>query len=129
MARIVVVDDEQALASNLAAILESKGFEADTANLVMGVVETLVANPPDLVVLDVMAPDDPSAGFSIARKIRATEAIKKLPIIMLTGVNQTFPMDFSEKDMDDDWMPVQAFLEKPADPDVLIPKINELLGV
>ena len=128
MARIVVVDDEQNLANNLAVILKKEGFEADTANLSMDVVETLAANPPDLAILDVMAPQDPSAGFSIARQIRATASISKLPIIMLTGVNQSFPTEFTPKDIDDEWMPVQAFFEKPADPDELIKKINEVLG-
>ena len=128
MARILVVDDEQNLALNLAEILKSEGFEADTAYLAVDVVDALVAAPPDLVVLDVMAPEDPSAGFSIARKIRATAAISKLPIIMLTGVNQTFPMDFSAKDIDDEWMPVQAFFEKPADTAQLISKIKALLA-
>ncbi len=128
MPRILVADDEQALADNLASILQNEGFETDTADLTMALIETLAANPPDLLVLDVMAPEDPSAGFSIARKIRATESISKLPIIMLTGVNQNFAMDFSSEDIDDDWMPIQAFFEKPAKPDELIPKIKEILG-
>ena len=129
MPRIVIVDDELNLAENLAKILRQDGFEADTAYLAEAVVDTLVASPPDLLLLDVMAPDDPSAGFSIARTIRKTEGISKLPIIMLTSVNQSFPMDFSSKDIDDEWMPVQAFFEKPIDPAQLIPKIRELLGV
>ncbi len=128
MPRIMVVDDELEIAENLAKMLRGEGFEAETANLVEEVVDTLAANPPDLLLLDVMAPDDFSAGFTIARKIRATEAISKLPIIMLTGVNQAFPMDFSSKDIDDTWMPIQDFFEKPADPAKLIPKIREILG-
>jgi len=128
MPDILIVDDEQNLAENLAAILNNEGFEARTADLSEEVVDTLIANPPDLVLLDVMAPEEPSAGFIIARKIRATEAIAKLPIIMLTGVNQAFPADFSDKDIDGDWMPVQAFMEKPANPATLIPKIREVLN-
>ncbi len=128
MPEIVVVDDEQNLADNLVAILKNKGFDAKSADLSVAVIDDLVASPPDLVVLDVMAPDDPAAGFVIARKIRATEAIAKLPIIMLTAVNQALPADFSEKDIEDVWMPVQAFLEKPANPDILVSKINAILG-
>ena len=128
MPKIVVVDDERNLADNLVAILKNKGFEAESADLSEAVVDALVASPPALVVLDVMAPDDPAAGFIIARKIRATEAIAKLPIIMLTAVNQALPADFSAKDIDDEWMPVQAFLEKPANPDMLVSRINTILG-
>ena len=127
MARIVIMDDEQELAANWADTLQRAGFEAEAADLTVAGVEALAANPPDLLLLDVMAPDDSSAGFTIARKIRATESISKLPIIMLTGVNQAFPIEFSSKDIDDEWMPVQEFFEKPADPEELIPKIRELL--
>ncbi len=128
MARIVIVDDELKLAEALAALLRQEGFEATAEYLSDAVVDTLVADPPDLIILDVMSPEDPSAGFTIARKIRATDTVNQLPIIMLTGVNQSFPMDFSEKDIDGDWMPVQAFLEKPVDPATLMPKIRKLLG-
>jgi DNA-binding response OmpR family regulator len=127
MARIVIMDDEQELAENWADTLQRAGFEAEAADLTIAGVEALAANPPDLLLLDVMAPDDSSAGFTIARKVRATESISKLPIIMLTGVNQAFPIEFSSKDIDDEWMPVQEFFEKPADPEKLIPKIRELL--
>jgi len=127
MARIVVADDDLAQARNMAEILKCEGFEAETADLTLDVVDTLAANPPDLLLLDVMEPGDPSAGFTIARKIRATAAISKLPIIMLTNVNQAFPVDFSAKDIDGNWMPVQDFCEKPADPAKLIPRIRELL--
>ena len=127
MARIVIMDDEQELAENWADTLRRAGFEAEAADLTIAGVEALAANPPDLLLLDVMAPDDSSAGFTIARKVRATESISKLPIIMLTGVNQAFPIEFSSKDIDDEWMPVQEFFEKPADPEKLIPKIRELL--
>ena len=127
MARIVIMDDEQELAENWADTLQRAGFEAEAADLTVAGVEALAANPPDLLLLDVMAPEDSSAGFTIARKIRATESISKLPIIMLTGVNQAFPIEFSSKDIDDEWMPVQEFFEKPADPEKLIPKIRELL--
>jgi DNA-binding response OmpR family regulator len=127
MARIVIMDDEQELAENWADTLQRAGFEAEAADLTVAGVAALAANPPDLLLLDVMAPDDSSAGFTIARKVRATESISKLPIIMLTGVNQAFPIEFSSKDIDDEWMPVQEFFEKPADPEKLIPKIRELL--
>ena len=127
MARIVIMDDEQELAENWADTLQRAGFEAEAADLTIAGVEALAANPPDLLLLDVMAPEDSSAGFTIARKVRATESISKLPIIMLTGVNQAFPIEFSSKDIDDEWMPVQEFFEKPADPEELIPKIRELL--
>ena len=128
MPRILVVDDELELATNIADILKQEGFEAETADLSDAVVDALVANPPDLVLLDAMAPGDASAGFTIARTIRRTEAIKDLPIIMLSAVNDTFPLKFSSKDIDGNWMPVQDFIEKSGDPAKLVARIRELLA-
>jgi CheY-like chemotaxis protein len=84
---------------------------------------------PDLVVLDVMFPEDASAGFELARSMRhKNQNLKDVPILMLTAINTKFPLGFGAKDIDDDWLPVTDFLEKPVDFDLLRQKIAELLG-
>jgi len=47
---------------------------------------------------------------------------------MLTAINTKFPLGFSSSDIDDDWMPVGGFLEKPVDFQVLRRKVNDLLS-
>ena len=74
-----------------------------------------------------MFPDDPVAGISLAREIRHKRKTRDLPIVLLTGVNQEFPMDFSADDIDPDWMPVQEFIEKPFETQELVRAINRLL--
>ena len=122
MSRIKIVDDDHEIANNTAAILEALGYQVSVCHCDKQALTELIEDPPDLLVLDVMFPDNPSAGFELARKIRALERIKMLPIIMLTGVNQHYPVDFSSDDIDDDWLPVQAFMEKPVDAKKLIKK-------
>ncbi|GAJ17044.1 unnamed protein product [marine sediment metagenome] len=46
---------------------------------------------------------------------------------MLTAINTKFPLGFGLKDIDDRWLPVTDFLEKPVDFDVLISKVAKLL--
>jgi len=82
---------------------------------------------PDLLILDVIFPENPAGGFDLARQIRRTPALSDLPVILLTSINQEFPMDFSARDIDEDWMPVQDFLEKPAAPATLLASIDRLL--
>ncbi|MCG7851112.1 MAG: hypothetical protein MIO92_01170, partial [Methanosarcinaceae archaeon] len=53
---------------------------------------------------------------------------KMIPILMLTAINTKFPLGFGPKDIDDDWLPVTEFLEKPVDFDVLVDKVSKLLG-
>ncbi len=128
MAIIRVIDDDVELANNLVEELKVKGFTVSAANETEGAEVALASDKPNLLVLDVMFPENPTAGFDLARLIRQTEGIKDLPIILLTAVNQEFPIDFSGNDIDPEWMPVQEFLEKPVNVDVLVEKINKLLA-
>ena len=47
-----------------------------------------------------------------------------IPILLLTAVNQQFPLGFSDKDIDSKWLPVTDFLEKPVDFTVLREKLT-----
>ena len=127
MARIMIIDDDIQLADNTALLIRQKGHEVTTLYTTGDAVRRITEDQPDLVILDVMFPDNPVAGFDLARQIRRTKAIKDLPIILLTGINQEFPMDFSSKDIDPDWMPVQDFMEKPVKMPALVTKVNRLL--
>ena len=128
MTRIAIVDDDEMFAENVAELLRGPDCEVTCLSDTDEAVAALTADPPDLVVLDVMFPEDPAGGFNIARQVRHTEGIKDLPIIMLTGVNQELPADFSSKDIDGEWMPVQDFFEKPPDLEKLTARIHELLA-
>jgi len=128
MEKIQIIDDDEEFASNISIILVKEGYETDVRNDTEGAVEHLVREKPDLLILDVMFPENQAGGFDLARKIRATSQIEKLPIILLTAVNQEFPMDFSAGDIDPNWMPVHDFVEKPVNTEKLLNKIKKLLG-
>jgi DNA-binding response OmpR family regulator len=114
------------LARDLGVMLEHEGFIVSYRDTTEGAVEELVRDKPDLLILDIMFPGSPGAGFDLAREIRHTPEVENLPIILLTGLNQEFPMDFSPEDIDDEWMPVQDFVEKPVKIGDLVRKIREM---
>lgn len=128
MARIKIIDDDVEMAENLSVVLKKEGHTVIVRDTTEGAIEDLAQDRPDLLILDVMFPENPAGGFDLARMIRQTPAIKDLPVILLTAVNQRFPMDFSSEDIDKDWMPVQDFIEKPANAKVLLEKMRRLLG-
>lgn len=128
MAKIMIIDDDVSLMDDMSVLLKDAGHTITVSDTVDGAIEKLTADKPDLLILDVMFPDNPAAGFDLARKIRQTREISQLPVVLLTGVNQQFPMDFSPGDIDSDWMPVQDFVDKPVDFKKLLKKINKLLG-
>ena len=127
MAKIKIIDDDLDLAEDLSLLLKNAGHEISTQDDTEGAVAVLIEEKPDLLILDVMFPENPAGGFDLAREIRGTPALKDLPVILLTAINQEFPMDFSSRDIDPEWMPVQDFLEKPVAPDVLLEKVDSLL--
>ncbi|MEI6564077.1 MAG: response regulator [bacterium] len=127
MARIIIVDDDVEFAEDLSKSLQQAGYDVEVKNRIEGLIEDIVLNRPDLLILDVMFPDNPVAGFDVARAVRLKEEIKSIPIILLTAVNQEHSMDFSARDIDPEWLPVQDLEEKPVAKAKLLKKISKLL--
>ena len=81
--RILVVEDEAALALLLTYNLESEGYVVSRAERGDEAEIMLAESVPDLVILDWMLPG--VSGFEICRRLRAREATRDLPVIMLTA--------------------------------------------
>jgi DNA-binding response OmpR family regulator len=129
MAYLLIVDDDEDFASTIATVLRQEGHEVQVELEIDSAVKSMENKPPDLAILDVMFPEDASAGFELARFMRhEKENLKNVPILMLTAINTKFPLGFGPKDIDDSWMPVTDFLEKPVDFDVLRDKVAKLLN-
>ena len=79
-ARILLVDDDVALAQLLREFLELQGFSVDMLHSAEAALERLEQSPPDLIVLDVMLP-----GMSGFEALRALRERHDLPVIMLTA--------------------------------------------
>ena len=128
MARIMIVDDDEDFASSAASVLESDGHEVSIELEADKSLAAMEQQHPDLVILDVMFPEDGLAGFEVARSMHRNEKLKDTPILMLTAINVKFPLGFSSTDIDEQWLPVAEFLEKPVDLDALRAKVSSLLG-
>jgi two-component system phosphate regulon response regulator PhoB len=81
--RILVVEDEAALSLLLAYNLEAEGFVVDRVERGDEAEVLLSEVIPDLVILDWMLPG--VSGLEICRRMRAREATRSLPVIMLTA--------------------------------------------
>ena len=82
-ARIMVVEDEEALTTLLRYNLDAEGYEVETVGRGDDADTRLKERVPDLVVLDWMLPG--LSGIELCRRLRARPETKQLPIIMLTA--------------------------------------------
>src|SRR5687767_8516568 len=83
MTTVLVVEDDDAIARLLNLQLTTEGYTVVTAADGTAALKAVAAEPPDVVLLDVMMPD--MDGWAVLRRIRAEEATAHLPIVMLTS--------------------------------------------
>ena len=126
MAKVMIVDDDRDFMDSVCRVLQYKGHSTTALYDTEGVIERLEQEPHDVLILDVMFPEDAAAGFRLSQDIRKHSDLAQLPILILSAINTKFPMGFGPDDINEAWMPVQDFLEKPIDFDVLAAKAKKL---
>jgi CheY-like chemotaxis protein len=129
MAKILMIDDDPDMVLAARLCLEGAGHQlADARNAATGL-RRLPEIQPDLIILDVMM-DSATEGFQTALQLRSTDpaspfaAFRRVPIVMLTALHSTTDLRFAP---DEDYLPVDAFLDKPIDPEQLIRTVKALL--
>ena len=134
MAKILVVDDDPSIVRVVQLALQAKGHEVLTANSREEGEAAAVAGKPDLMIVDVMMPEG-TEGFHLVWKIRQAkdERLRDVPIIMSTGIHSTTNIRFYPDETDGtyapgEFLPVQAWLDKPVHVEKLLEKVTQLLG-
>jgi len=134
MAKILVVDDDPSIVRVVQLALQAKGHEVLTANSREEGEAAAVAGKPDLMIVDVMMPEG-TEGFHLVWKIRQAkdEKLRDVPIIMSTGIHETTKIRFYPNETDGtyapgEFLPVQAWLDKPVHVEKLLEKVTQLLS-
>jgi two-component system, OmpR family, phosphate regulon response regulator PhoB len=81
--KILLVEDEPDIAEILQYNLEKEGFEVDVETRGDSALERIQADPPDLLVLDLMLPG--VDGLEIARMLQRDRRTSDVPVVMLTA--------------------------------------------
>ncbi|UCG31531.1 MAG: response regulator [candidate division WOR-3 bacterium] len=126
MKKILIVDDDVDFVEATKIVLEESGYDVEACLSAEACLEQLKANVPDLIILDVMMETDHS-GFDLCREIKRNLKTKEIPILMLTAVEQKYPMNFNRAAGDETWLPVDVYIDKPVEASVLLERINKLL--
>jgi CheY-like chemotaxis protein len=126
MKKILIVDDDRDVFESMKIVLEAEGYGVDWATNGTEAIEKAKAGKPDLMILDVMMNTD-DEGFQVSYRMRQDPELMHVPIVMVTSVGTKTGFSFDRK-RDQDFLPVNEFLEKPVDPKVLVDKVRENLG-
>lgn len=115
--RILLVDDEVAITSNLAPFLERAGFVVQVAGDGETALRLMATFDPILIILDVLMPK--LDGREVCRRLRAVG--NWTPILMLTQVGEATERAMTLEEGADD------YLNKPFDPHELVARIRAVL--
>ncbi len=125
--KILIVDDDQDLIAALQATLQSKQYTVVTAADRAEGMGKIRIDKPDLVILDVMM-STWSDGFEMSRELKEDPQLKDIPILILTAVKNKSGIDFKSTAGDPVWLPVDGFLNKPVEPQILLAEVEKLLS-
>jgi CheY-like chemotaxis protein len=125
--KIMIIDDDIDLVEAMRITLETDDYEVIDAQDGQKGLEILKKERPDLLILDVMM-GTLDEGFHVAYQIRNDEEIKDIPILMITAVGAQTGFEF-DMQRDEDFLPVNEFIEKPVNPQVLLDTVKRNLSV
>jgi CheY-like chemotaxis protein len=103
--RVLIVEDERHIIESLAFVLESEGFEVTSELDGEAGLRRVRADPPDVLVLDLMMPK--MNGLEVLKAIKADPALRSLPVVVLTAKGRQQDRRMAEE------IGVDAFMTKP----------------
>lgn len=129
MKSVYIVDDDRDIVDAISIVLKSAGYRVGFQNDEENLVENLISFQPDIVILDVIFPENNDAGFEMARLMKANDKTKNIPIMMLSAINEKgmYGFTFSNRDKDESYLPVEEFVEKPIQPEELLRKVAKII--
>ena len=118
--RIVVADDDADILDLVVFMLTQAGFEAEGVPDGVAALAAIEADPPRLAILDIMMPG--MSGIEVLRKVRASETIADLDVILLTARTRDADVDtgFAAGASD--------YVIKPFSPRELLHRVNAVLA-
>ena len=127
--RVLIIDDDPDIVAFVVTVLEENGYTSLIArNGEMGMTKTIEENP-DLIILDVLMPKQ--SGIKMYRELKGDESLKKIPVIILSGIAKRTFLRSQEALTAFGDQPVpepEAYMEKPVEPEELAEMIKKFIG-
>jgi DNA-binding response OmpR family regulator len=100
--RVLVIDDSSTIVSILRRMLQQNGYLVSEALDAEKGVEAALADPPDLIFLDIVLPG--MNGFAVLRALRHDPLTRQIPIVMISGNQQATEQFYVQRFGADDFM-------------------------
>ena len=117
--RLVIIEDEKDIVELIRYNFRKAGFEVESFGRGREGLEYLRRNPADLVLLDILLPDED--GFEICKRLRADPRLRPLPVIFLTAkgeeVDRVLGLEIGADD----------YVVKPFSPRELVARVKAVL--
>ncbi|PCI41620.1 MAG: hypothetical protein COB46_02935 [Rhodospirillaceae bacterium] len=120
MANILIVDDDELHLDIYEGILKDLGHEITFVTRGAVAVEAALADPPDLIIMDIQMPE--MSGFEAMRRMRQEDTLKNTPILAATVVAD--PKSYDEIYESG----ATGYISKPIDAKQLISRLQEMLS-
>ena len=117
--KILIVDDEPSIIVPLQFLMEQNGYETFVAFSGEEAMESIIANPPDLILLDIMLPI--IDGFEVCQRVREIPELDHVRIIMITAMGSEVNIAKGLA------LGADAYVTKPFSNAAVVEKVKELL--
>lgn len=121
MKKILILEDEEIILDLLSKKLLQEGYEVKTARNGKEGMLMMEKEIPDLVLTDVIMPE--KNGFDVISEMKQSEALKNVPIIIISNSGQPVEIDKAKALGVSDWVIKTEF-----DPNEIIQKVDKILG-
>lgn len=123
MATVLVVDDDPDFVEIARTVLASNGYDVNSAANGEEALEAMREKRPDLVLLDVMM-SNVLDGLNLSHVMNEDPELRQVPIIMISSIADSsaagmFPTD--------EYVPIEAWISKPVQPDDLLAKVTRYI--
>ena len=126
--KILVVDDEMDMRIFVSTVLETGGYLPITCRNGQDGLAKALSEKPDLIILDVMMPNQ--GGVQMYRNLKIRAELTAIPVIMLSAVGKDgfhHYLNMLNTRLDGPVDPPAAYLEKPVEPDDLLKSVADIL--
>lgn len=126
--KILIIDDEPDVLVFLGTLLRKNGYDVCEACDGVEGMKRVIEEQPDLVCLDLMMPE--KTGIKMYREMRKDQKLKKVPVIMVTGIAEYGSLfkDFKKFISERSIPGPQGYIEKPINKDEFLAAVREVVG-